>query len=348
MTFREKLSNYQTLLALIYFFTGVFLIQLFLAIYNSHPYYQGYLSDANQIVINTGGLSLAVILLADTIYKWLDNYDFRETDLVTIYLGALIGVGKFFTKIGFQTKSENLEYPPRLKVALLYLLVKFFFLPIMLTTVVANSINLFSFFQNLSRGYVGTEFDSIYHFLINLIFLLDTLIFTFGYLFAAKWLGNQVKSVEPTTLGWVVALSTYPPFNSITGQLIPMAKTGVTVIGDPHLVRFLQILVLLFYVGFLAASISLGTRGSNLTSRGVVTWGTYAWVRHPAYTFKLAAWFIEGILFAANIHYFLGWLGFSVIYFLRAWTEERHLLKTDMQYVVYKNKVKYWFIPRVF
>ncbi len=59
------------------------------------------------------------------------------------------------------------------------------------------------------------------------------------------------------------------------------------------------------------ASIALGFKASNLTNRGIVTHGPYAFVRHPAYAAKNLAWWLGalptvGMMFAAGTGE--GWL----------------------------------------
>jgi protein-S-isoprenylcysteine O-methyltransferase Ste14 len=95
---------------------------------------------------------------------------------------------------------------------------------------------------------------------------------------------------------------------------------------------------------FAWASVALGWKASNLTNRGIVRSGPYRYVRHPAYAAKLLIWFIEGIFFG---RYFIGLLfGFTLIYVLRAWTEERHLSR-DQDYLTYKNEVRWRYVPGI-
>jgi protein-S-isoprenylcysteine O-methyltransferase Ste14 len=55
-------------------------------------------------------------------------------------------------------------------------------------------------------------------------------------------------------------------------------------------------------------------------------------------------WVIEAVFLGK---YFIGLLmGFALIYFLRAWTEERHLAM-DKDYRDYQKQVPYRFIPGV-
>jgi protein-S-isoprenylcysteine O-methyltransferase Ste14 len=88
----------------------------------------------------------------------------------------------------------------------------------------------------------------------------------------------------------------------------------------------------------------LGFRASNLTNRGIVKTGPYRFVRHPAYAVKVLIWFTQGIFFGQFGVFIMA--GFAIIYFLRAWTEERHL-SMDPDYVEYMKLVRWRFIPGV-
>ena len=106
-------------------------------------------------------------------------------------------------------------------------------------------------------------------------------------------------------------------------------------------------IVLLLFV-YTWASVSLGTRASNLTNRGIVAKGAYKIVRHPAYIAKVTAWWVMLIpLLSNNPMVVTGMFVWTIIYFLRAVTEERHLSQ-DADYVAYCQKVKWRFIPGVY
>ncbi len=107
---------------------------------------------------------------------------------------------------------------------------------------------------------------------------------------------------------------------------------------------------------FASASIALGFKASNLTHRGVVARGPYALVRHPAYTSKNLAWWIGAIPAVATafshstfdgIQAVASVVGTTMIYALRALTEEDHLRRVDGEYAAYAARVRYRFIPGV-
>jgi protein-S-isoprenylcysteine O-methyltransferase Ste14 len=344
----RKISIDNLILALIHALTGTLLLWVAIFLYRTHPYYQNYIHSG--ISSNWGIIffALAGILWGDALWKLVRTMrpsseasaqedSFPQTDLLLLYFAVL--------RIA---RDRKLVIDAETKRALLYVLLKLFFLPIMANIMAANIHGLLVTARAVQTGILDISADLIYQVWFNAIFLIDGAIFAFGYLFAANWLGSKVKSVDPTVLGWVAALSTYPPFNGVTGNLIPMVKQASAALSAaPEIIYFLGFIVLICHTMFVVASLSLGTRASNLTSRGVVSWGLYRYVRHPAYAFKLTAWFIEGLMYATNLAYFMGWIGFAGIYALRAWTEERHLSSTDPEYVEYQHRVKWRFIPGV-
>ncbi len=79
------------------------------------------------------------------------------------------------------------------------------------------------------------------------------------------------------------------------------------------------------------ASVAFGFRFSNLTHRGILTHGPYAFSRHPAYLSKNLFWWISTVpvlttgswLDAVRATILMGVV--SGVYYWRAKTEERHL-----------------------
>ena len=105
------------------------------------------------------------------------------------------------------------------------------------------------------------------------------------------------------------------------------------------------------------ASVSLWLKASNLTNRWIISKWPYKYIRHPAYICKNTAWWIGWMpLLIWNLaswqykHFFIVFfslLTWSTIYYFRAITEEKHL-SHDKDYIKYKKKVKYKFIPKIF
>lgn len=250
------------------------------------------------------------------------------------------------------------------KQAGLAILLKFFFAPLMINWCWGHLADMFG---SVHRTWVmmGTTetfrmlFDSgLFWASFQVILFIDTLLFTIGYILETPRLKNRIVTVEPTFFGWFICLACYPPFNGHTGDFFPWQSNDFpTYASDTiHIMAGCAILVLMGIYSW--ASVALGFKASNLTNRGIIDHGPYRYVRHPAYITKNLAWWIGAgpTIYAAfsnegtiagltSIMFTACW---TLIYGLRAWTEERHLLMTDNGYREYKERVKYRFIPGLY
>jgi protein-S-isoprenylcysteine O-methyltransferase Ste14 len=232
----------------------------------------------------------------------------------------------------------------------LFILVKFFFLPLMLNFLFGNFYSILNGVGRISNVQSLTTLNSfnqlIFPLLISFIFFIDTLYFAFGYATEGKSLKNKLKSVEPTLFGWAVALICYPPLNSTFTNYISWFPQTNVIASTITRTFFLKIFIIFFLLIYLSATLALGSKSSNLTNRGIVSRGPYKIVRHPAYISKNISWWIM-VIPIISIKVFASVLAWSVIYHLRAITEERHLMQ-DVDYREYCKKVKYRYIPFIY
>jgi protein-S-isoprenylcysteine O-methyltransferase Ste14 len=193
-------------------------------------------------------------------------------------------------------------------------------------------------------------------FLLHLILFVDVLVFTFGYLVELPRLGNRIRSVDPSLLGWCAALVCYPPFNTVTFYVFGSTASDFPQFDDPTAHAVLNALLLLMMALYTWASVAMGWKGSNLTHRGIVDYGPYRFVRHPAYICKNTAWWIGSLpVFAkafeqsltTGVWAVVAMVSWSAIYLLRALTEEDHLKRVDGEYAAYAARVRWRFIPGV-
>ncbi|HEY5807323.1 MAG TPA: isoprenylcysteine carboxylmethyltransferase family protein [Povalibacter sp.] len=243
------------------------------------------------------------------------------------------------------------------------LLLKFFFAPLMinwcLSHVADMSSSLYHMAQSADDGMpLRMLFDaSLFWGLFQLILFVDTLLFTLGYIVELPALNNRIRSVDPTFFGWFICLACYPPFNEFTMRFLQWQSSDFPQFNNDLVHLAVNITLLVSLAIFSWASIALGFKASNLTNRGIVTHGPYAYVRHPAYTAKNLAWWLGalptiGMTIAignwqAIAYMLLALIGWTGIYALRAITEERHLLMADNGYAEYMRKVRWRFIPGV-
>jgi protein-S-isoprenylcysteine O-methyltransferase Ste14 len=173
--------------------------------------------------------------------------------------------------------------------------------------------------------------------LINLMFVLDVAFATVGYLLTMKPLDAHIRSATPYASGWIAALMCYPPF-IMMGDMGPLnyhvnAAEWDYWLKDYQILLYANAAIMVFLTGVYAwATIAFGLRFSNLTDRGVITHGPYAFTKHPAYLSKNTFWWLAGIPFLVTSNSPVDAIRNTVlmamvagVYYWRAKTEEKHL-----------------------
>lgn len=332
-----------------HYLLSVSLVWLAIAFYRLNQYYHGLLRPETQVVL----LFLAII------YSVFGLVFYVVVPAEKLPKSRGLVVFQALKRMSIETKDylNNFAHSPSLtmpklkteeKTAILFLFVKLFFLPLMINY-------LFSNFDavrgNLSSGgglshlFTVQGFNQYFPMFISLLFFIDVAYFTFGYMVEARFLNNTVRSVEPTILGWVVALICYEPFNNILNNYASWYANDNIYVPSRDQTFVLHLVVLILLGIYASASVALGAKASNLTNRGIVSRGPYRWVRHPAYTAKNLAWWVT-IIPVFSLSALLSMAVWSSVYFMRAITEERHLLR-DPEYQAYVKKVRFRFIPGV-
>ncbi len=290
-------------------------------------------------------LILLLLYCFSIFFRKQDN--FEESRINQIKLGLI----KIFNYIFKNKIKSDFVIAQNEKISLLFYGVKIFFVPLMLHFTIGNIYILRNLFASQHSFNLNLENINLYYIRIifYLILIIDTLIFSFGYLVESRGLKNIVKSVESTALGWFVVLVCYPPFNDFTGKILGWYSSDFSDFGNIKLNFLFSILAILLFIIYLFASIALGFKASNLTNRGIVSSGPYKYVRHPAYIAKNLVWWVMGIPFIVKfgIVAIFSLCAWSFIYYLRAVTEEKHLMH-DSDYMEYMEKVPYMFIPGLF
>lgn len=162
---------------------------------------------------------------------------------------ALIVI-QYFGKI---LRGDN-SYSKKEQTALLAWIVKLFFAPLMISWL-ANHVfnmlnNIHATTQNLSL--ISTDFltffnSNFFWMAFSVILFIDVLFFTLGYLLEGPLFKNTIKSVEPTLIGWAVAILCYPPFNSNVTNIIGWYSNDFPTFANSstHIIMNISILILM-------------------------------------------------------------------------------------------------------
>jgi len=180
---------------------------------------------------------------------------------------------------------------------------------------------------------------------IALLFLVDVIFATPGYLITFRLLDLHIRTANPFLFGWVAALVCYPPFIVMgRGGILDYHAGGaywhVWLADHPALLwLWAFVLVALIFV-YAAATVAFGLRFSNLTNRGTITSWPYSWFKHPAYISKNLYWWLAAMPFLSTLGAASAFrcsvllLFVNLIYYARAKTEEKHMME-DANYRAY-------------
>ena len=244
--------------------------------------------------------------------------------------------------------------------AFLGLCVKIFFVPLMTVFFIDQFTHLvknFDWMTGSSFALNKVNLHDVHNVSHSVIFSVDVGLAWCGYVLSSRWIKNTIFSAEPTFLGWMMALFCYPPINRIPGFYYGSpGETEFFAITNPTAVTFFAVCSIMSFAVYTSATVCFGLRFSNLTHRGIITTGPYAYIRHPAYAAKNFSWWcvmLPAVVWQvftqkepAVLLHVLGMISMSFIYYMRAITEERHLAR-DPEYRIYMKKVPYRFIPGV-
>ncbi|MBN1379204.1 MAG: hypothetical protein JXA04_08200 [Gammaproteobacteria bacterium] len=324
------------------------------------PYYQPWfrLIDLAFTAYLWGGLPYVLITRALKHDPVSDRRDFSSLAARVLW---------FFASLIPGFKNLRPQFDEIDKKAARALLVKLFFAPLMTVFFAGQFPHLVNNVGYLGSGlpaaiangtYTHAKFNGdLFHISFAIIFSIDVALAWCGYVVSSRWVDNQTLSAEPTVLGWLVCICCYPPFQTFLG-LYYTAPSEQAFLQFPNqtIISIFTIMMVMSFIVYMSATLWFGVRFSNLTNRGIIRKGPYAFIRHPAYAAKNFSWWCVMFPYVIYSGFYNGWQNAILLfiglvfmtwfYYLRAITEERHL-SVDPYYQEYCKQVKYRFIPGV-
>jgi protein-S-isoprenylcysteine O-methyltransferase Ste14 len=250
---------------------------------------------------------------------------------------AYLQLGRFVLTLGGARLNRR-----TLKLHITGWMIKAFFLPVMVSYFSEQTAAAIS-----SWNHLAFDKASLFNFGFNLTYMVDLLISVVGYTLTLRVLDTQIRSTDPTVLGWLVTVICYRPiYQLLMGPAYLNFQDGSSwetkVSGYPVLGNVWLLAIMATFLVHLAVMISFGLRFSNLTHRGIITNGPFRFTKHPGYIAKNVSWWLIYVPFIPHSSWqdALRHSGLLVltnlVYFMRAKTEERHLMR-DPVYVAYSR-----------
>lgn len=179
---------------------------------------------------------------------------------------------------------------------------------------------------------------------------MDVLFATIGYLMVFRPMDSDIRSIEPTFVGWISCIICYSPFwemiflKYVLFNFYHNPAWYVWFENNTTLLTIWGILVIGAMLLESGTTMTFGARFSNLTYRGLISAGPFRLTKHPQYIAKLMNRFLFYVPFLAVgglmdvAHQFALFFLLCFIYYLRARTEENHLSRFP-EYVEYAQWV---------
>jgi len=230
-----------------------------------------------------------------------------------------------------------------IKTHMVSLCVKAFFMPLMFVFFFGQWGRL----SNITE--MPVDFRTFFETSVHGIFFLDVAFSTIGYAFTLKLFDAHIRLPEMRWGGWVACLICYAPFNQVVFDQFLNYHDDITwqtwLNGYPSLYAIWGSLILLSYIVYVAATVNFGLRFSNLTNRGLLTHGMYAYTKHPAYISKNFSWWLEQIpfittSFTVGLKHSIVLCIVNYVYYLRAKYEEKTMSDLDDSYREYADYIR--------
>lgn len=259
--------------------------------------------------------------------------------LLALVKPALIGSTVVLAGSALRGMLRRVVVSEEEKVALLGWGVKAVFLPLMLGWALV-------WLDGLDHQLAGDDYFFWFSAPFVGMYAIDTAFGAIGYMSTSRRFDAHIRSVDTTWLGWISALACYPPLSVLVLDIVLVYRyssdwTAWLSAGSTAAYLWGGVILGLTAV-YTWATVVFGPRFSNLTHRGIITSGPYRWSKHPAYLGKNLSWWFISVPFLPV----LGWteavwhcaalLGVNFIYYVRARTEERHLMR-DPLYAQYAD-----------
>lgn len=230
-----------------------------------------------------------------------------------------------------------------IKTHIVSLCVKIFFLPLMFVYLSGQ----WSTMRGINA--LPKDFPEFFSLSMNGIFFLDVVFGVIGYICTFRLFNAHIRKPETRWGGWVMCLICYAPFNQVIFNEFLNYHDSVDwkiwLSAHPSIYAVWGSLLIASYTIYVLATVNFGLRFSNLTNRGILTHGMYAYTKHPAYISKNFSWWLEDVPFIATsltigLKHSAILFTVNIIYYMRAKYEEKLLSEQDDTYRQYADYIR--------
>jgi len=171
----------------------------------------------------------------------------------------------------------------------------------------------------------------------------------YGYSLLGYLWGKRIRNADFTVIGWLTNAVCYTPlFGVVIWRMLPPLH-GVDPTVTPGFLRTATFVVAVSLNVVYTLSIwNLGTMFGVMTDKGVRTSGFYSVVRHPSYTLESVMFVMFSSRELSAFGQYIAVAGYFLIYWLRSEREDQFMSESNPDYLTYRERVPYKFIPGLY
>ncbi|MFT4623720.1 MAG: protein-S-isoprenylcysteine O-methyltransferase Ste14 [Myxococcota bacterium] len=170
----------------------------------------------------------------------------------------------------------------------------------------------------------------------------------YGHTMLTGLFTDSIRNVDFTILGWFTTAICYGPLlGVVVWRFMPELSGSDPILTDGPWFWFMMGTALLLNLLYTLAILNFGKRFGVMVDKGLVDWGFYSVVRHPAYTLESLLFVAMGMVGFTTLGPWFGASVFIIQYYFRSEREDDFMKASNPDYVEYRERVVWKYIPGV-
>ncbi len=170
----------------------------------------------------------------------------------------------------------------------------------------------------------------------------------YGHSIVGVLWGKHIRNLDFTVMGWVTNAACYPLLGVVIWQMMPPLAGSDPVVTQGPLYYLMLVTELMLNIFYTSSIWNLGKRFGVMTDKGVCSTGWYSVIRHPNYTLEALMFVMLELRGATGLPQGAAIGMFILLYYLRSEREDDFMTNSNPDYVSYKEKTPYKFIPGIY
>ncbi len=160
--------------------------------------------------------------------------------------------------------------------------------------------------------------------------------------------GKHIRNLDFTVMGWLSNGFCYPLFGVLIWQLVPSFVGLDPIITNGPWYYFMLSWEFILNLLYTVSIWNLGKMFGVMTDKGVRTTAFYSVVRHPNYTLEVPMFLAVEMIGFSTLVQWVSIMMYVWIYYIRSEREDHFMSVSNPDYLVYKERTRYKFIPGVY